>query len=226
MKKHYPLTFFLAMLALISTTVIQAQISIDPSPVYVDDIPGTQFEAVGYSFAVNSTNETRSYTWYRDIVEMTEGWSSAVCDKNLCYQTTTGQASFTLMPLESGTMDVHVYPGGIEGAAIITILLVNNNDESDYFEADYYFNQSSGLSERITNVFTVFPNPTSDYFTVDADLQIDRLEVFDIKGRKVLNFEGQLLDRYDISNLNNGSYILRFFDATNKAISTNVLIKK
>lgn len=55
---------------------------------------------------------------------------------------------------------------------------------------------------------------------------IDRLEVFDIKGRKVLNFEGQLLDRYDISNLNNGSYILRFFDATNKAISTNVLIKK
>ena len=69
----------------------------------------------------NNSKDTLIVKWSRKIENITQGWSSAVCDKNFCYIPTIDTMKLVLAPGEISNMDIHVYPMGISGSAKVTL---------------------------------------------------------------------------------------------------------
>ncbi len=205
-----------------------AQISINPDEIYEDGITAAMFEGVGYADVTNDFDEELNLTWERTIVQMTEGWTSAVCDLVQCYLTHVGTQSFDILPGESGDMDVHVYPNDIDGNAIIQVEVFKTDDpdNADYHaSAMYYFNQSTGVGERLDEAITVFPNPTVNYFEIGAPEKVALIDIYSVDGKLVRRVQTAGNNRVDVSDLNTGNYILRLMDSEENIVSSNILSK-
>ncbi len=77
----------------------------------------------------------------------------------------------------------------------------------------------NGSEQNNSEYFTVYPNPSSDILKLPCEDKYQRIMIFDFSGKCVKNIE-KIHDNYlDISDLDEGTYILRLID--NK-ISVNV----
>jgi hypothetical protein len=76
--------------------------------------------------------------------------------------------------------------------------------------------------------FKVFPNPTSDFVTIQADKDLPdaQIELYNIKGelicKKLLNINSQI----DFTVLSSGTYLLKIVSAMNKINSTYKIVKQ
>jgi len=65
----------------------------------------------------------------------------------------------------------------------------------------------------------VYPNPTSDFITIRNSEEMQMVEIYDLAGRVLYSSDAQILEsRVDVSNFNQGIYILR---VTSNNITTN-----
>lgn len=127
------------------------------------------------------------------------------------------------------------------------ILLVMNSDNSLYegdfvqSKADIYFDYNypvitndavtvfettMSIGENIKGVeLKFYPNPTTDYFNILSDSKIRSIELYDISGRLVrTSLVNDFETKQNISNLNNGIYILKI--RTEKGDITGKIVKK
>ncbi len=224
MKKIY---FVLPVLFLLIAGSVSGQLSLDPNPVYMD-VDTEEFETIAHSFVTNESTETKSFTWVRSEMEITEGWESAVCDDNQCYayESNTPTQSFTLAPGESGIMDVHVYPFEIEGSAIIRVTISEVGNFSNNVMGIYYFNETVSVPERLNEAITLYPNPANDHIFIGKGEKVDRIELFSLSGRQVMNAPLNTDNVVNVSHLSTGTYVARLFNAADEQVSSNVLIKK
>ena len=206
---------------------VAAQFSISPDPVYKDGVMPDDFEGVAYAIITNDSGEDLSLQWSRNIIEITEGWGSAVCDVNQCYGQDVNSFAFDLAADSSGAMDVHVYPYGIEGAAIIEVKVYLISDPFVSTTATYYFNQTVGIAERFTEAIKIYPNPTQDYVSIDnvENLAV-KAEVYNVTGKLILSSALKGNDRINVQELPAGNYILKLSDQNSKVVSTNLLVKQ
>lgn len=203
-----------------------AQLSIYPNPATNDNVQFDEFEGVAYADITNEFDHDLELTWVRSVIEMTEGWESAVCDVNQCYMPFVNSQDFFLEAGHSGDMDVHVYPNGIEGGAIVKVEVFVTEDPSISTSALYYFNHAVGLTERFTEKVKLFPNPTSDFIHIeDSKNDINGVEVFSIDGKLLLSTSLSIPQSIDIRNLPKGNYILKLRNKNAQVVSTNLIIK-
>ena len=73
---------------------------------------------------------------------------------------------------------------------------------------------------------SVFPNPATEYITVTNDDAVRNIYVFNLVGRKIKTFDVTKGDRYEISDLPNGLYVIQLIGKTNKVLTTQRLTKK
>lgn len=77
--------------------------------------------------------------------------------------------------------------------------------------------------------FVIFPNPTVDYFVLDAkSLQegnASKVYIYNTFGQMVRTFTVAKDTRYDVSDLRDGLYLIQFTDAKDKTITTRKLNK-
>jgi hypothetical protein len=68
-----------------------------------------------------------------------------------------------------------------------------------------------GIGELSSLITRVYPNPATDYFTIEAKREIDHLELYNQSGRKVLTAVGLQTQavRLNVSQLPRGIYLLR-----------------
>lgn len=83
--------------------------------------------------------------------------------------------------------------------------------------------------ETVKLDFQVFPNPTTDYFALDA-LSLEkgnavRILVYNRLGQQVRTFTVAKNTQYQVSDLRDGMYLVQFLDAQNKTIATRKLYK-
>ena len=81
---------------------------------------------------------------------------------------------------------------------------------------------TNGIPEVSSEEVSVYPNPTSDKFKVNALSGILKVELFDLNG--VLRFQGNNLEN-DISKLETGNYLLKI-ELKDKTIVSRKIIKK
>jgi Secretion system C-terminal sorting domain/Right handed beta helix region len=92
------------------------------------------------------------------------------------------------------------------------------NDETDFYNelrieggridcgADE-FGTTLGIVENEINTFKIYPNPTSNFITIDSEFPINKIEVFNINGQKVSE---NAKNKIDLSELNSGIYLIKF----------------
>lgn len=202
------------------------QITITPNPVVVDTVIPTDVEAIAHSTFKNLLPVVRTYRWERTIVQMTEGWTCAVCDKNQCYLPSVGSQEFTMGPSEEGLLDVHVYPNGVSGAAIIQVTVTDINNASNTVTGTYYFNTAPvGTEEVKWQHLAVYPNPASTSFTITSNDAASQVWVYDLAGRPLRQFNFANEQSYDIQDLPKGAYIVRLMDRSGETMISRMLNK-
>ena len=198
----------------------------DTNPVITGSVNASDFEGVGHSIITNTAAGMRNFKWTRTIVEMTEGWDVAVCDKNQCYIPDVTTMDFNLAASEGGTMDVHVYPHDISGSAIIEVVVEDLSDNSLSVSNLYYFNtQPTATNDISRQSLKVYPNPSNGLFTVKGDKQVGSLEIYSLTGKKVQSFTYGQGQWYNISDLPKGTYLVRLVDRKGQQMVTKLINK-
>lgn len=108
---------------------------------------------------------------------------------------------------------------------------IDNTVTIDYFDGPLIGQESIALNALNTESFelsdnigvTLHPNPTTDYFMIQTDLAVERVELFDISGKQVYAIEGK--SKIDIKKLPNAVYLTKiYFD--NKQHITKRVVKE
>ena len=72
----------------------------------------------------------------------------------------------------------------------------------------------------------VYPNPAVDYFTLTSDEDVvQKITVNNIIGKQVLSFQRNEMNKYDISPLKKGIYVVRVFDHNDQLVKALRLSK-
>ncbi len=74
-------------------------------------------------------------------------------------------------------------------------------------------NTLSTDSESIA-VLGLYPNPAQDFMTLSVNIDVEKVEVYNVIGRRVLSTSNLIDDKIDISTLTNGVYILKVSSGT------------
>lgn len=225
MKKFSSIILF--ALLIVGQSVIAQDLYIAPNPVYVDDVTSEDFDRAANSFIYNDTESSINLTWVRTIIEISPGWTSAVCDNVTCYGSSVDTKNFVVAANAAGNIDVHVYPGGVEGAAIVKVEVHQTDAPSNSTSAMYYFNQAVGVTEKFTEAIKIYPNPTQDYISIDNTENLAvKADVYSVTGKLVLSSTLSGSERINVQQLPAGNYILKLLDANSRVVSTNLLVKQ
>ncbi len=84
--------------------------------------------------------------------------------------------------------------------------------------------EALSIDEEALLGFSIYPNPTTTSFSVNTN--VSDIEIYDLSGKLVKSFKGEFnkTDRFDISSLNTGMYIVKI-ENSNKQVKTSKLVK-
>ncbi|MEL6141614.1 MAG: T9SS type A sorting domain-containing protein [Bacteroidota bacterium] len=72
----------------------------------------------------------------------------------------------------------------------------------------------------------VFPNPVVEFFKVGNSDRVATIKVTNLLGREVRQFEYALDEKYDISELPRGYYLVQLRDRQNRVLRTHRISKR
>jgi Secretion system C-terminal sorting domain len=171
----------------------------------------------------NNTGRTLDLRWEIDRSNLPTGWSALVCDR-FCKEIENKPMQFFLNPNESlPNFRVLFSPNGLEGMANIELVIYEAGNRSQT-ETSVLFNASAvtkGGGQKI------YPNPASEHISLqDDDASIKVLEIYNMVGRKVLEFSVNASnERYDVSALPRGIYMVRLLDTSRNIVRTQRISK-
>ncbi|CAH0178847.1 Lys-gingipain 381 [Chryseobacterium sp. Bi04] len=118
-------------------------------------------------------------------------------------------------------------PSNLAGQSVkLYVRHFNTNDQNLLIVDNIKITQTGTLGtaeNKISKVETsLYPNPVSDVLTIKSKEKVNKVEVYDISGRKVVaDLDG---DKVNVRNLNAGSYIINI--ETKEGKTTEKFIKK
>jgi Secretion system C-terminal sorting domain len=186
------------------------------------------FEAVLKSTLKNTSTKTKTIVWTRVVQTITPTWTSAVCDKNACWATRVSTESVTLAAGEETNMDVHLYPNGVTGSAIINVVIADKDSATVSIVGRYGFNLPVATQD-LKNAFPdiqIYPNPTPQYFTIKDDQnRVFEAVVFDNSGKQLKVFKNPNNSELSIADLTAGNYFIGLFNQKNEVMKMVLLVK-
>jgi len=216
--KNLLLTLFFA-LGLLQIQNVQAQSAYDVHPNPSDTIGAADvYDTPAHGEIKNVSNSTITVRWNRTEVYLTSNITTAVCDPVACWFPGISSKTFQLMPDSFGQLTVHFYnsqfdpPPGQAGSGIVHLKLTNINNPSDTMTAIYTFSTLTGTNDLPASNVKLFPNPTTDFFTLEKAEEVSSMRIFALDGRIMARFEASADNTYSIGHLPAGNYVLSFED--------------
>jgi len=207
-------------------------VTINPTPSETNG-EASETDIVCKAEITNETSEEITIRWERVNVNTPNGWTTWVCDKNLCYTPQVGETPQSqpviLAPGETGVLDMHANPAGIEGEGTAELLITPFDDPTEILETAMYkwtVETTVDVDEVSLEAIKVFPNPTTDLFALTETEGVSSLAVYSLLGRQVLQATVMPGRHYDISNLSKGLYLVTLFDQDQQRLKTVRLNKQ
>jgi hypothetical protein len=204
-------------LGLFSSVGAQSAYHVHPNPSDTVTTMDT-YDSPAHGEIKNVSNGTISVKWERHIIDTTAGITTAVCDPVTCWFPGVSSKIFELKKDSMGQLTVHFYNAGFDpapgqaGSGIVHLKLTNMNNPADTLTAVYTYSTLTGTNELPVANVKLFPNPTTDFFTLTNGDEVASMRVFSIDGRVVARFEHSADNTYSIANLPVGNYVLSFED--------------
>ncbi|MCP4442101.1 MAG: T9SS type A sorting domain-containing protein [Aureispira sp.] len=233
---------YLSLFFLVATQVSYAQRLVYERPFTVSSTYATlqgeaQQEITPTISIKNRLNRKIELNWEKRKTMTPKGWHSVLC-AHKCSTPFTEKGTFSLGGYETLADFKMVFrPNGTTGIGTIEVAVYDPLDRKAT-ETVITFS-AAAQNERTTNSNTitqlgnktegpkVYPNPAIEYFMLDnSDNNVRHLEVYNIIGRKLLNFSVKHNgEKYDVSNLPKGMYMVRMLDTNGNIIRTQRISK-
>lgn len=232
MKKNLPLLFLFFSFTLSAQLNLTLQDQTSLTVLSTDDV------VIAKGTLKNESDQEVVVQWKRNIVEITDGWDTSVCDKNNCYNPPIGETSdedpekpmnLRIAAGESSNFDIYIYPNGLEGAAIVELTGTDVANPENTVTGRYTFNQPTTSTSSFNlnrSEIKVYPNPTTSYISLTEEENVERLVIYNIVGRRVKLFNANYSNRYNVMDLPSGMYLVRLMGANDQTIKTVRLSKK
>lgn len=216
-------------------------ITLDPSYKEVDGDPADLTEV---HITLQNNGETQAMSWMRMVNDVADGWTSSVCDYNLCWSPNSDEPGyyFDAVGGTSGTVyvkfDARNFHDGdfdpVPGCGTVEIVFYSVTDSANY-NALGVFHARLGVEEAdcttalvspsIDNSFAVYPNPAVNDLNVVASFSahIETIEIINIVGKKMQEVKWNSASgkmNFDITSLPQGIYFVRLLNDKNIAVYT------
>jgi hypothetical protein len=245
-KKKSPVTMtriLIALFAFLQISFTQAQsFSIAPNPAYASadlDVNPFIFEFIAETDIVNNTSEVLYLKWERILNEKPECWLTSISDVNMSHFPMVSTGEFQIQPKsQNNYFNVHAFPMAFSGTSAASgeahvILRVTNLDiPSDTLLVDYYLTaigdiscSVTGISQKEKNALNIYPNPASDFIQLTENSLVRRLVVYNVLGSPVVTFNALANQKFDISGLPKGVYMVELVGQNGETTKTVKLLK-
>jgi hypothetical protein len=194
--------------------------------------PASSTDIGAYAQVTNTSEDTLEMLWTRRVLDIEHEWTSWICDLTNCYLPEINDCPESrpniLAPGSSMNFEVHVGPAGVEGEAEIEIdLFAASDPENILGTINVRFETSStSVTDLNTSALRIYPNPTTSFFQLNHPADVARVDVFNIVGNKMREFDARNTTRFDVSDLTQGIYIVRLLDGSNQVLRTVRLSKR
>lgn len=221
----------LGVLVILLAFGVNAQLTVNPGT-STGTGPATSIDIGAYAQVTNTSSDTIELLWSRTVVSMEHGWTTWVCDLNNCYLPTTESCPTNrpnfIAPGSSLNFEVHVGPAGIEGNASVQIQFYTVDDPSTIIGTLFtqFETTTSSVSDPGNEVLRIFPNPTTSYFQISDPTSVSEVAIYSMVGNKMRVFNASQGNRYEVSDLPVGVYLVRLLDNNQKVLKTVRLSKR
>lgn len=225
------LTFFLFFHVVL---LVQAKGSFHVSSTFATQQGSINKEVAATVTIRNLTNKTLYLKWEVLKSNLSEGWQAVVCDHQ-CHTSITKEYTFELSPNQVlHDFKVSFRPNGKEGIGTLELKLYEKLNEQNSAENITFSGAAHGvlssdnkLSNKMTTAPKVFPNPATEYISIkDEQEQVKTLEIYNVVGRLLQRLEvNHSGEKYDISRLPRGMYMVRMLDYKGNIVRTQRISK-
>ncbi len=209
--------FFALGLFHVANTEAQSAYHVHPNPSDTITTMDT-YDSPAHGEIKNVSSGTITVKWERNEVYLSPNITTAVCDPVTCWFPGVSSKSFQLQKDSFGQMTIHFYNAmfdpapGQAGSGIVHLKLTNLNNAADTLTAIYTYNTLTATNELPAANVKLFPNPTTDFFTLTNADEVASMRLFTIDGREVARFLHSSDNTYSIGNQPVGNYVLSFED--------------
>ena len=82
----------------------------------------------------------------------------------------------------------------------------------------------SSISNSIESKISIYPNPASSLLTIESPIDNLVIEIFDLKGIKIISKRIASGRHLDIANIDNGVYVIMVLNQKNEVLHTERLV--
>ena len=152
------------------------------------------FELVAHAVVTNNTSESMGVKVRRQRLVMQEGTVSLFC-WGLCFPPPTEESPDPRV-IGAGESSAdeefsgHYLPKNIFGTSIVEYEFFNMNDESINVKMVVKYNATAiGIGDKAKIEIAMFPNPTSGRLSIESEVSIKQIVVFDLSGKNVFSLK-------------------------------------
>lgn len=182
----------------------------------------TDQELIAYATVKNNTDHSMDIQVRRTHLQIIEGTRSYFCWGVNCYPPSIDEStnSYTLNSGEStGEEDFsgHYQSNANYGDSFIEYEFFNENNVSENVKLVVQFVASVvGTEELKQNQFSVYPNPASSKVTIQSELSINKIEIYNQSGQ-LIKYESvnENVLMLNVSEFNQGIYYLKVYSEGN-----------
>lgn len=173
------------------------------------------------------STDVGQFLWEAQMSEsMPEEWQFIICDTELCYAPGILMCAESkpniIAPGSEGSFKFDLVHNQAIGEGILQVRFFSAADHSEtLLVADLYFDVStaSSIKDDVDSVtLNLYPNPTSDYFQIEQDDNVERVAVYSIVGREMFSYEHKVGQAYSVSELSNGYYMARLIGGNGETL--------
>lgn len=218
-----------------SILTLEAQITatLEPNPasISVSDVTSDAPTIAKATLTNTSETDTLTVKWERNIISLSDGWESSVCDLNKCYGTDTESSPenrpVVIPPNSTSNLDIYIFPNSIVGSAEVDVTVTDLANGENVLTGKYIIDTTTPTAELFSGEeIQIFPNPTEDAFQIKNDKLIRGVKIYNIIGKEVNNYRHIRGAQYNVLSYQKGIYIIRLFDQNDKMVKVLRLNKK
>lgn len=203
----------LAVFLMLSAWSTQAQIILLTDDTVYTAGPATEFEIVAYANVRNTSESPANLRWVKLSSQVTTGWTSTICDVNLCYPDNVDSADFTLAGNSIGNVDGHFYPSNIVGTGTLRVRIYQISNPSNSVIVTFIGSTTGASVNQLSKpTLKVYPVPTDNYLFLETTASFENadIEIYNMIGKRVAQFKSSAMkSRVSVGHLPKGQYIIR-----------------
>ncbi len=184
----------------------------------------------------NTSNQTLLLKWKRNIVNQPLGWQTQICD-DFAYYTPDISTNYSpkyninapveLAPGASISFSLHIQPLGTAGRGVYEIpFSTTKNPDKIIGSLMFTANVEDADKEFSKATLRLYPNPAIDYFEITPNAPVDEVILYNMIGKKVRTYDATQTNRFDISDIPAGLYLVSLLNEKRGVVKTLRLNKR